>query len=332
VVLAAEKDGKAYLVIDEGTCADFNAPDFEETMDSLVTVLEFRHAGERVQYLNDNYGSWRDWLESDWVGPGMAMRWESWSLNGEACFESRIPLSPGSDQVAEHLWWTLREYASLCRRVHDSTGGMIRFEFDGPRTPSAFAKALDRWFDLALLDQMMVRERVRRLGAPPDACRWPGYWVERDGAVLLVEERQVAIPVGSGKIAASVRKRWDGCLDVVADVDEAAVRSAVGDDVRAFLAGVLVAVHRQPAGTTRRPTLDSSLHRHEQLVASLETVAEARSRPVTWHALWRLPPGMVVSNQQGEEPRLRYPAVSFVASVIAVASECGTAHEPLPTV
>ena len=121
-----------------------------------------------------------------------------------------------------------------------------------------------------------------------------------------------------------------GC--VVADVDEAAVRSAVGDDVRAFLAGVLVAVHRQPAGTTRRPTLDSSLHRHEQLVASLETVAEARSRPVTWHALWRLPPGMVVSNQQGEEPRLRYPAVSFVASVIAVASECGTAHEPLPTV
>ena len=74
VVLAAEKDGTAYLVLDEGSCVDFNAPDFEETMDSLVTILEFRHACERVQYLNDNYGRWRDRLESDWVGPGVAVR------------------------------------------------------------------------------------------------------------------------------------------------------------------------------------------------------------------------------------------------------------------
>ena len=70
VVLAAEKDGKAYLVIDEGVYVDLNAPDFEDTMANLVTIIEFNEAGERVQYLKDNFNSWCDWLESDRVGPG----------------------------------------------------------------------------------------------------------------------------------------------------------------------------------------------------------------------------------------------------------------------
>lgn len=314
VVLAAEKDGKPYLVIDEGTCADFNAPDFEDTMNSLVAILEFRHVGERVQYLNDTFGSWRDWLESDWVGPGMAMRWESWSLNGEACFESRIPLSAGSDQIAQHLWWTLREYASLCRRSYDSTGGVLRFEYGGARTPSALAKALDHWFDLALMDPSMIRERVKRLGIDPDACKWPGYWMERDGVTLLAEERQITIPAKAGKIASRVRKRWEAVLDMVAGVAECVIDSAVGDDTHVFLAAILVAPHVQPEGTSRRPSLEASLDRHEQLVASLESVANTKSRPVTWHALWRLPPGM-----GGKESGMRYPAVSFVASVAAAA-------------
>ena len=83
VVLAANKGDMAYLVVDKGICADLIAPDFEETMDSMVTVLEFRDAGERMQYLDNNFVAWRNWLNASWVGAGMAMRWERWSINGE---------------------------------------------------------------------------------------------------------------------------------------------------------------------------------------------------------------------------------------------------------
>ncbi len=134
---------------------------------------------------------------------------------------------------------------------------MIRFELSGPRTPSAFAKALDHWYDLALLDPLMVRKRVRRFGADAGACGWPVYWLEWDGVGLLLEERQVTIPAGPGKIAAGLQMKWGSCLDVVAGVDAATVRSAIDEDAHVFLAAVLVAVHQQPAGTARRPSLDS---------------------------------------------------------------------------
>ena len=255
------------------------------------------------------------------VEPELAMSWESWSLNGEACVEDRVPISPGSGLVAEYLWWTLREFASHCRRVHGASAGMVPFEFEGPRTPSTFAKALDYWFDLALLDPIMVRERIRRLGADTGGDRWPAYWVERDGIVLLVEERQVTIPAASGKIAAGVRRKWESCLDVVLGADGNTVANAVGRDTHSFLAGVLVGVHRQPMGSARRrPSLEASLRRHGQLVAYLDPVAEAKSRPVTWHALWRLPPGMAVAERPGADPWMHYSAVSFVASVLP----CGT--------
>ena len=56
VVLAAEQDGKPYLIVDERTCTDFNAPDSEDKMHALLSVIEFHHSGERVQYLNDHFG------------------------------------------------------------------------------------------------------------------------------------------------------------------------------------------------------------------------------------------------------------------------------------
>ncbi len=315
VVFAAERDGKPYLIIDESTGEDLNASDFEENLYAPIAIIDFRHTGERVQYLNQHYQQWRSQLESDWNDPAMLMDWESWSLNGEACIGNHIPSSPGSEKVAEYLWWMLREFAGHCRRFYNATD-MIPFEFHGPRTPSAFAKALDDWFDLALLDPISIHERVRRLGGDADAVRWPAYWVERKTILLLAEERQVNIPAEPRSIGTGVRRKWESCLDVVAGFAGNVVPRASVRDRHSFLAGVLVAVHRQAQGKVReRPSLDDSIQRHLQLVASLEPVAEAKSRPVTWHGLWRLPPGMVVEIPFGTDPWMHYPAVSLVASV-----------------
>ncbi len=316
VVLAAERAGKPYLIVDEGTCSDFNKPDFENRMHAPVTVIEFRHSAERVKYLNDHFDRWRTRLTAEWDTPAVSMTWESWSLNGEACIENLVPSESGGARLAEYLWWTLRELASHCRRVHHASG-LIPFEFQGPRTPSAFANALDHWFDLALLDTLSTRERARRLGAQLDAGEWPAYWVERDDIVLIAEDRQVTISATPGRIAASVRTKWEACLSVVANAVRSGVPKAATKDRHTFLAGVVVAVHRHPPRELRtRPSLEDSLRRHEQIVTVLGQVAEATSTPVTWHALWRLPPGMTVTGPPVSEPWMRYPAVSLVASVL----------------
>jgi hypothetical protein len=120
---------------------------------------------------------WRTRLTEEWDTLAVSMSWESWSISGEACIENRLPSDSGGTKLAEYLWWTLRELASHCRRVYDATG-FIPFEIRGPRTPSAFAKALDHWFDLALLDPLSMRERARRLGSHLDTGKWPTEEVE----------------------------------------------------------------------------------------------------------------------------------------------------------
>lgn len=317
VVLAAEKDGKPFLIVDEGTCADFNAPDFEDKMHALVKVIEFRHSGERVQYLNDHFDRWRTRLITEWDTPAVSMSWESWSINGEACIENRVSSDSGGVKLTEYLWWTLRELASHCRHVYDATG-FIPFEIQGPRTPSVLAKALDHWFDLALMDPISIRERVRRLGAERDTSKWPAYWVEREDILLLADERQVMIPAAPGRIAAGVRKKWEACLRAVGNAAKAGIPKAATKDKHAFLAGVLVAVHRQPTGESRkRPSLDDSLHRHEQLVTFIGQTAETLPGPFTWHALWRLPPGMTVAQPPSTKASMLFPAVSVVASILS---------------
>lgn len=314
-VLAAERDGKPFLIVDEGTCADFNAPDFEGKMHALVKVIEFRHSGERVQYLNDHFDRWRTRLTAEWDTPAVSMSWESWSINGEACIENLVPPDSGGAKLTEYLWWTLRELASHCRRVYDSSG-FIPFEIHGPRTPSVLARALDHWFDLALMDPISIRERVRRLGAELDTSKWPAYWVEREDILLLADERQVTISAAPGRIAASIRKKWQACQRVVGDATKTGIPKAATKYKHAFFAGVLVAIHRQPPGEPRkRPSLDESLHRHEQLATAIGQTAKTQTGAATWHALWRLPPGMTVADPPGSEAWMRYPAMSLVASV-----------------
>ena len=324
VVLATEKDGKPILIVDKGTCSDFNAPDFEDEMHALVKVIEFRHSGERVQYLNDHFDQWRTRLTTEWKTPAASMCWESWSINGEVCIENPVLSDPGGAKLVEHLWWTLRGLASHCRRVHDASG-FIPFAIQGTRTPSVLAKALDRWFDLALMDPISIRERVRRLGAHLESGKWPAYWVERKDILLLVDERQVVVPAAPGRTAAIVRKKWEACLRVVANAAATGIPEIAIKDKQAFLAGVLVAVHQQPPGKPRkRPSLDESLHRHEQLVTAIGQTRNSAPGATTWHALWRLPPGMSEADPPGSEAWMRYPAMSLIASILPA----GPANQP----
>ena len=84
---------------------------------------------------------------------------------------------------------------------------------------------------------------------------------------------------------------------------------------------MLVLVHAQPARKVHsRPPLEESYRRHENLIAELGPLAEAKGLRVAWHVLWRLPPAMTWS-EPGGVPWMRYSAVSFAAAVRPLRSE-----------
>lgn len=50
----AERDGKPFIIVDEGTMADFldeNDPTDQEVLSRLVTVIEFNDDAERNEYI-----------------------------------------------------------------------------------------------------------------------------------------------------------------------------------------------------------------------------------------------------------------------------------------
>lgn len=51
IVYAAEQSGKFYLIVDEGTMADFLGPDDQDLVEMLVQVIEFDDEGKRQQYM-----------------------------------------------------------------------------------------------------------------------------------------------------------------------------------------------------------------------------------------------------------------------------------------
>jgi len=265
--------------------------------------------------------------------------WESWSLNGEVCITGLFPPFPGGARLANCLTWLLRTFAGRCRRTHDGTGALA-FTCTSPRAPSTLAWSMSLSFDLALQDAALIRERVRRRGGDPAACRWPAFWLEgapydyfvrgqplppgrtpRRKLVVLAEEHEVFVPARDATLSAGVRREWARGVDVIAGVDRTAVTRLLAHDEHAFLLNMLVLVHAWPAGKVRpRPFLAESYRRHESLVAELGPPAEAKGLPVAWHALWRLPPAMTWS-APGREPWMRYPAASFAAAVRALRSE-----------
>ena len=266
--------------------------------------------------------------------PGPGAHWESWSLNGEVVITGLVPPQSGVARLASCLTWLLRTFASRCRRTHDGTGALA-FACTGSRGPSTLAWAMSLWFDLALQEPRLIRERVRRRGGDPTACRWPTFWLEGDvydyitggqriphgrtphrTLVVLAEEQQVFVPARTVALTASVRRVWGSGIDAVARVDIAgdAVSRLLDQDEHAFLVNMLALVHARPATHVRpRPPLEESYRRHESLVAELAPPAEAKGLPVTWHALWRLPPAMTWSAPGGES-WIRYPAISFAAA------------------
>ena len=62
LVLQADPEGRTYLIEDFGVYADFNSPEFEDTMDEQVTVIAFASAEEREAYLEERYVAARPWL------------------------------------------------------------------------------------------------------------------------------------------------------------------------------------------------------------------------------------------------------------------------------
>jgi hypothetical protein len=258
----------------------------------------------------------------DWRTPGWcreaAVHWESWSLNGEACITGLDPPFAGGARLASCLTWLVRAFASRCRGTHDATGAFA-LASTGRRMPSTLALTMAGSFDLALRDPRLIRERVRRRGGDPAACRWPTLWLEgaaydyvigrdpfppvgtrRRKLVVLAEERQVFVPARAATLAAGVHRAWARGLDAVAGVDGAAFPGLLDEDEHAFLLNMMVLVHARPAAKAEpRPPLEESYQRHEGWIAELAPRTQATGLPVVWHALWRLPPAMTWSEPGG---------------------------------
>lgn len=274
------------------------------------------HGGQRL-----------DWL----TAPGVY--WEDWSMNGEVCITGLAPPAAGGARLAHCLTGLLRELASRCRRSHEGTG-ILLFTCTGPRTATPLAGVLALCFDLMLQDPALIRAHLRRrLRREPTLGRWPALWLEgttleyalrgvplptgraaRRKLVLLAEERQVLVPARPVKLGGRMRRAWARSLEVLGGVDADALPRLLDEGEQGFLASMLVLVHAQPAGKALpRPSLEASYRRHEALVAGLAGLGEEARLPVTWHAVWRLPPGMTWS-EPGQERWLRYPAISFVVA------------------
>ena len=57
-IYKALKDNKHYLIIDEGTMADFLDEDYQDLLDQLVKVIEFETEEELYHYLGERYGKY----------------------------------------------------------------------------------------------------------------------------------------------------------------------------------------------------------------------------------------------------------------------------------
>lgn len=56
-VYKASKEGKSYLIIDEGTLADFLDEDDQDILDQLVKIIEFENEDELNKYLQEHYAA-----------------------------------------------------------------------------------------------------------------------------------------------------------------------------------------------------------------------------------------------------------------------------------
>lgn len=282
--------------------------------------------------------TWRlppSWRTPEWCRDA-GILWESWAANGEVCVTGLTPPAPGLARLAHRLTWTLRSFASRCRRTYDGTGA-LEFVYHGRRDLSTLARSLCIGFDLALRDPELIRNRVRHRGGDPATCAWPQWWLEGDTyewfvpgtpiprgrtakpkLVVLAEEQQALVSAVPKPLGARVRAMWARGLDAPGRVDEKAVAPLLAEGEQAFVASMLVLVHERPARRVLpRPSLEESYPRHASLIAELTPAASDRRLPIVWHALWRLPPAMLW-HDPAMRPWTRYPAVSFVVGARAL--------------
>ncbi|MFZ1517691.1 MAG: hypothetical protein WAU11_02895 [Ignavibacteriaceae bacterium] len=55
-IYKAIKESKFYLIIDEGTLADFLDEDDQDVLDQLIKIIEFENEDELNNYLGERYG------------------------------------------------------------------------------------------------------------------------------------------------------------------------------------------------------------------------------------------------------------------------------------
>jgi len=55
-IYKAIKDNKHFLIIDEGTLADFLDEDDQDVLDQLIKIIEFENEDELNNYLGERYG------------------------------------------------------------------------------------------------------------------------------------------------------------------------------------------------------------------------------------------------------------------------------------
>jgi hypothetical protein len=269
------------------------------------------------------------WRTPEWCRDA-GILWESWAANGEVCITGLTPPAPGLARLAHRLTWTLRLFASRCRRTFDGTGA-LEFIYHGRRDLTTLARSLCIDFDLALCHPELIRRRIRQRGGDPGAGAWPQWWLEGDTyewfvpgtpilrgraakpkLVVLAEEHQAMVSARARALGGGIRAWWSRSLDVLRDVEEAAVVRLLARDEQAFLASMLGLVHEQPGGqVVPRPPLEESYQRHARLIAELAPLAKQKHMAVAWHALWRLPPAMLWDDPS-RDAWMRCPAVSFV--------------------
>jgi hypothetical protein len=56
-IYKAIKDNKHFLIIDEGTLADFLEEDDQDILDQLVKIIEFENEDELNKYLQEHYAA-----------------------------------------------------------------------------------------------------------------------------------------------------------------------------------------------------------------------------------------------------------------------------------
>ncbi|MGB1286790.1 MAG: hypothetical protein ACPG7F_09680 [Aggregatilineales bacterium] len=89
-LFSAEKDGKYYLISDNGTMADFldeNDPSERKILDTMISITGFDTLEEREAYLEEHYGNLPVWRRLD-IEIDASQTYDEWYADWEKRFQA----------------------------------------------------------------------------------------------------------------------------------------------------------------------------------------------------------------------------------------------------